>query len=216
MLATIDDLRVYLNIGELNSQDILSIMTIMRVQLERDNRKKDFQWLNLFCDWCVHTKLSKSALSIDIFKTFYAALGDYDFTKGQSMKGFYNHIFDRLRQDIATLFIDHAIPAGLVEDEKAFCGFLIGILLIVKDRTISPPKRLSQFQETEVRSLPKLLKFAKDRNDIDWTPISLSITRTESGYFNFILTMVGQPGGTITFNLSTIGYRNKALQFIYE
>ena len=216
MLATIDDLRVYLNAGELNSQDILSIMTIMRVQLERDNRKKDFQWLNLFCNWCVHSKLSESALSIDIFKTFYAALGDYDFTKGQSMKGFYNHIFDRLRQDIATLFIDHAIPTGLVEDEKAFCGFLIGILLIVKDRPISPPKRLSPFQETEVRGLPKLLKFAKDRNDIDWTPISLSITRTESGYFNFILTMVGQPGGTITFNLSTIGYSNKAFQFIYE
>jgi hypothetical protein len=151
MLATIDDLRVYLNAGELNSQDILSIMTIMRVQLERDNRKKDFRWLNLFCNWCVHSKLSKSSLSIDIFKTFYTALGNYDFTKGHSMKGFYNHIFDRLRQDIATLFIDHAIPTDLVEDEQAFCGFLIGILLIVKDRPISLPKGLSPLQEVEVR-----------------------------------------------------------------
>lgn len=213
MLTTMDDLREYLNRGTIHSSDILSIMTTLRVQLEKDDLKKNYKWLNLFSNWCVHNELSRTKLSIDIFKTFYSVLGKYDLP---DMKGFYDHIFDKLREEIKKIFLAYSIPTNLCdnENEEAFAGFIIGILLIIKDRPIYLPKQLSEAEQVAVDRLPELLKFRKKRSDIDCRPISLSIAHTGGGHFNCSLVMVGQTGGRLTFSLSPVSYKNKQLKYL--
>lgn len=214
MITTMNDLRIYLSKGELNCDDTLSIITILRIQIEIDDKKNNYRWLKLFANWCVHSKISKSDLAIDILKTFYDVLGNYDFTQGQSPKDFYDHIFDKLRTEMSNIFRQHNMPSGLVDNERTFCEFLIGILMIIKDRPIRLPEKPSKIQQKKIAQLPKLLKFANNRNDIDFTPISLCIKHTENGAFNCVLTTEGIKGGRLIFDLSTIGYKNKALSFL--
>jgi hypothetical protein len=216
VITTINDLRAYLIKGQLQFNDILSIMTVLRIQIENDNQKSTYQWINLFANWCVHSKISKSNLAIDIFRTFYGALGNYDFTKGQSMKGFYDYIFNKLRNELRGLLHQHNIPTGLMDNEQAFCAFLIGLLLIVKDRPVETPDKLGESQKNELAQMPKLLKSANTHPELDLTPVSLSIKHADNGTFDCSLTTQGMKNGRLIFNLSTIGYKDKALAFTIE
>ena len=189
-------------------------MTVLRIKIEKDSKKGEYRWINLFANWCVHPEISKSDQVFEVFDTIYGALAQFDATKGKSMRGFYDLVFDKLRMEMRRLFLEQDIPTWLTDNQGAFMWFLIGMLLIINDRPIRVPGKLRRSQARRLGDIRGLMKNV--RPDVDLTPISVRILHEPtSGTFDLHLITRGRKF-PICLVLQTITYRNTALKCLRE
>ena len=142
-----DELVQIQETGGFGVQSVSYVMSLSRQLLESTNLKREYQHLNLYCNWTLHAKLQKSAFADQILERI-----SNEFSSPEVKE--YNDVIlgiiglQYLRQDFLSVYSSHHIPTFLFESKSAWKGFIEVLIGLLLDK---PLKRRSSSEISKVR-----------------------------------------------------------------
>jgi hypothetical protein len=236
MITDITTLRNHLKKRKIIGNDVIAIMTALRNQLEVDGKKSDFEWLNHFCNWCVHVQLSKSIVSLEIINSFIRAFlqikveyagrtpdGSIEYDGDlESLNGHFAWIIDKFRDELTNFFNMYQIDKGLLENEEYFIQFCAMIFYLVKNRPLHVPHKqiLNRHPQENQDYLDLCDNFAKSviwAKDVyvspDLIPIGIEVIHNNVDG-TFALRVETKHGSAMTFN--PITYQGRPFRILHN
>ena len=211
MITDLSSLRKHLERGNIVGNDFIAIITIVRNQLETSNQKGKYKWLNLFCNWCVHPKLSASLISIEVINSFLQALfqSEMKYTDTlpdfslkyesdvEHLSKFFDSIFNELRHELISFFVLFQLEYRFFEIEKVYARFLILLLNVIKSRPLyvpenkfleKKPKKKREIEEVSKRFTRYLMgASAQKSTEFDFAPTYIGVIHNSDGSFGIKL-----------------------------
>lgn len=183
MITDIQSLKEYIENNKIDEDRIISIMSVIRNEIESRNIQKEFPLLNMFCNWCLHPKLSKTMLSIDIMQDYICALCSQNGLFISSPKKFSSELIDRLFEDIRSLFMIVGVDSSFISSKKEIADIFFLILRIIIERPLiidvnyifQNKGRAGRYNEFKI-----FCKQILQKEGIDILPKSLSVFRSVS------------------------------------
>ncbi|MBI5778751.1 MAG: hypothetical protein HZA49_04785 [Planctomycetes bacterium] len=130
-----DLLSQILNQQKLTYSDLVNLITKTRLLIEGENLRNEYQTLNFYCDWCLHTVISRSAKGYKILEQ----IADIFLDDARVDKKTHTNTrmcevvsLKELRQEFISLYTQYGIPVFLFTDKqrwKGFCGMLLKELM---------------------------------------------------------------------------------------
>lgn len=185
MIVDIQSLKEYLDHYNIDGESILSIMSVIRNELEDKKLKNEFRYLNMFCDWCLHPKLSRTMLSIDIMQEFISALCINNDLQITSPRKFNIAIIDKLFKDIRDLFKIIGIDCSFISNEKVVANTFYCILNVIKERQLVIDEKYILQNTTRNKRYEDFKRFCNNifqKDGFNLTPKSLSVIIGDNGY----------------------------------
>ena len=85
IIKDIPSLKAHLAQGRFNHNDILPFLSVMRNELENRSLQEQMKWLNLFCNWSFHSKITSSMITVDIIQSFLSGMVEWDMAQNDSL-----------------------------------------------------------------------------------------------------------------------------------
>lgn len=180
MIKDKDTLIQYLKKGKFHKHDTSAILLVLRNEIQDNSLQEQFKFLNLFCNWSVHTKISSSMVTLDIMSLFIESLNKWDLGERESIIAFNDYILKSLKNEFFEV-LKRIDPDFIIKNEdEVFEIVLIYTLLIIYERPLIIP--ISKINSDSKRErLSRLENAVKDLFRRDCKIESLSIEKDEKG-----------------------------------
>ena len=187
IIKDLNTLNLYLETEPLRDNDIASIMVVIRNELEKNNKKEDFRFLNMFCNWCVHPEISRSKKGFEIIELFAKAISTHDQSGGASAKQCTKTIVENFYYELKMFFIVNKLNIDYFDDKNPHKPFFLMIIKLVEKRSVVMPDKKyiekNKLQERE-RKLSELLGgISTPDKKLVLRPVRLSVTLAKSNYY---------------------------------
>jgi len=142
MDISFSEIQRLLGQNDLSKSDVVNLMTQLRICLESADRKQQFRYLNMYCNWTVHPQLSQSAPAFEVLESLADTLVGHPNAPGSP--GFFKDVtksllFDELRDDCRNFATEFAIPVTFCTDAGIWYEFVKMIISILLERTLEFP-----------------------------------------------------------------------------
>ncbi len=224
MIVNITTLKNHLENHKISGNDAIAIMTVIRKQLEHDKRKGDFQWLNHFCNWCLHPKLNRRIISVDIINSFIRAffqVKKFNFAEvtpslefkyesdRESINEYFDSIIGQFRTELKEFLNIYHINTEFIKTDENFILFFARVFYIVKNSPLEVPdivyvrgkKNLQKIEEYNELCTSFYKKWIWSKGvyiSPDFYPIRISISHSLDGSFG--LSVKTKYGSSLEFN----------------
>jgi hypothetical protein len=178
IIHDLSTLKKHLAIGIIQENDIIPIMTIIRNELENNNEKQNYKFLNLFCNWCVHPKITRSMEAFEMIELLTEAIAKYNQSEGKSISNCIKTICESFYYDLKTFFIVNGLNLRFFDDTKPHMPFFFLVIKVIVNRPIEMPdekfieKKKLKDRKKRITDLMKNLS----PNKHNLTPQSIIIT----------------------------------------
>lgn len=78
VIKDIPSLKAYLDKGRFNHNDVIPFLSVLRNEISDRSLQSNMKWLNLFCNWSLHSEITSSIIVIDIMQSFLNSLLGWD------------------------------------------------------------------------------------------------------------------------------------------
>lgn len=126
----------------LTSSDLVNLMSQFRIVLESQDRKHKYRYLNMYCNWALHSKLSNSAPAYEVIESIANAIvGNPNAPKSQA---FFEDVtraflFDELRTDCINFSKEYETPSEFCTDQITWNEFLALLIAFLRERPLAFP-----------------------------------------------------------------------------
>ena len=127
---------------ELTKSDVVNLMSQFRICLEAEGFKKRYPYLTMYCDWTVHSQLSRSAPAFQVIESIADAMVGNP--NAPNSPAFYDDItkaflFDEFRADCNKFAAQFGTPNVFCADPEVWSGFLVLLIEILLERPLEFP-----------------------------------------------------------------------------
>ncbi|MBI4833632.1 MAG: hypothetical protein HY811_02275 [Planctomycetes bacterium] len=172
-----DDIKRLLQQNGLSSSDLVNLMSKTRQLIEKNNFKNKHQTLNLYCNWCLHIKLSESINGYRILEGIADAFLEHD--KHGSNVNACDRICEiislkELRHEFISLYKTFGINLSLFESKqiwRGFCGLLLKELI---EKPIEFPDKQKIDKSPKIKSILDSIMNKTKGTDLAPTKLYLS------------------------------------------
>lgn len=141
-MLNIKDLRTlksHLEKGRFNYYDAIPFLSVIRNELELSDKKSNYKWLNLLCNWSLHPSISTSMVAVEIVQLFLDSLIKYDLGEDNSVKSFNDEIINNIRNDLIQFLHVLDIDVHFLKDDSVFFNIFSYFLSVIYDRPLEIP-----------------------------------------------------------------------------
>lgn len=126
----------------LEGTDVGWLMVCIRRLLEETGRQKAYNFLNLYCNWVAHSKLSRSKLLFELLANLSKIIGKYSTDEfnpawGKAMTEALGT--KKLRDDLRAFSKEYGYPDQFWGDDNSWRGFLGLLSQVIMDVPIAFP-----------------------------------------------------------------------------
>ena len=127
--SIIEKLRTELALPFRRESQVLYVMAEIRKVIEhaREHHAKAYEVLELFCNWALHTSISRKS-NADRIRLFFAA---FDMKEGMTFEeyfqsDFFNQLMQltALRRELASFLADHNLPSTPIQEHREWAAFI--------------------------------------------------------------------------------------------
>jgi hypothetical protein len=145
--------------------DIVHMMVLIRVLMEEHNLQSKYRYLNLYCNWVVHPKLSQSVVCLRILEDLtdvlikYTSLPpEHEFRHGSFIDDLHAEVnealgIQKLRSDILNLFADFSLPGDGLRNSDVWKDFSLLLISNLFERTVEFPEVVDIARHKRVRAI---------------------------------------------------------------
>jgi hypothetical protein len=177
MQSSLDSIKELLAFGAWHTSTIKALMVYVREVLESNNLKASYGFTNLYCNWCVHVKISESTTAFHILLALTKAICKHN--KNPNRIGELHKVindtlgFRDFRKELVDLFQRFQIEPKRILDDESWKGFMNLLLEKLKEKPIlfSHPLKL-RFRKI----YDDITNFANNEGQPEWAVIGLCFT----------------------------------------
>jgi hypothetical protein len=124
----------------LSSAELLDVMRLLRLVLEKEKLRGSFPHAALYCDWLLHNEIDRHEIAIKILSKMHAGIADWDRTHDLTPV---NRALGlaQLRAEMQVTFAKHKIPTDLLDSFSNWYSFLNVLLQDLSQRPLKLPKK---------------------------------------------------------------------------
>ncbi len=146
MSNALQELRSLLGQTGLSKSDMINIMSQTRIVIEENRLQADYPYLNLYCNWCLHSRLKGSITCYRILEKITEILVNHNAPNARIHEVSNVISIPRLRKDFIGLFEKFQLATMIFQDRNIWKSIFGIISSIILDRPIEfpGPKQLSK------------------------------------------------------------------------
>ena len=206
IIKDIKSLKAHLAKGRFNNNDILPFLSVLRIEIEKGSLQEDLKWLNLFCNWSLHPKISSSMVAVDIMQSFVFSLLEWDLGNNNEVVKFNESIIGNFRRELIQLLKMSKVDHTFISEDEIFIPIFNYMLNVIHDRPLILPSEQkinkSESRKERVNSLNKSISSLYKNKECEIE--SLKITHNKENQLSWYLTTTAY----IDIELP-IGYKRK-------
>ncbi len=141
MKKEINELKKILSQDGLSKSDIINLMSQVRNIIEEKNYQEKYKHLNLYCNWCFHTKISGSIVCFRMIKKLTEIMVEHDAIKNDVIHEVTDVLsVPILRKEFISLFNEFNIPDLIFKNREIWKDVFGIIASILLERPLSFPE----------------------------------------------------------------------------
>lgn len=146
MSNVLQELRKLFGQAGLSKSDMINVMSQTRILIEENRLQSDYPYLNLYCNWCLHSKLKRSITCYRILEKITEILVNHNAPNARIHEVSNAISIPKLRKDFIGLFEKFQLPTVIFQDRNIWKSIFGIISSIILDRPIEfpSPKQLSK------------------------------------------------------------------------
>jgi hypothetical protein len=125
----------------IHTSHVRALMTYIRELLEANSEKQNYPTLNFYCNWSVHSEITKSSVVADMFINLTRVIADHNSSGGASgdIWAQINELIGvpNFRKEITNFFKKLSIPTSKLDDNNYWKGFTTLLFEKLKDKPLS-------------------------------------------------------------------------------
>ncbi len=150
--VNLSELEKLINKSLLKKSDIVHMMVLIRILMEEHKLQNKYSHLNLYCNWVVHPKLSKSLVCLQVLENltkilvkFTSLPQDYKFKHGSFGDDLHAEVneglgIQMLRDDIINFFAQFHLPSDGFRNPKVWKDFSLLLISNLFERPLEFPE----------------------------------------------------------------------------
>jgi len=130
--------------GELSWGDVVALFVVTRELLESKGIKQKFPRVNMYCNWMVHTKLSRESAVFEMLESATSRLIEHGASNPNDVLLNVSELFfvDELRDQLAKLFHEYGLSTVFFEDARNWNGIFSAVLDNLENKPIEYPDKV--------------------------------------------------------------------------
>ncbi|MFA4967123.1 MAG: hypothetical protein WC624_02780 [Candidatus Margulisiibacteriota bacterium] len=141
MSKALNKIKQLLNQPGLSLNDIICLMSQIRILIEENNLAAKYKYLNLYCNWILHSKISKSLLCFSILEQLTDILVKHHAIENDIIHEVSNIIsIPGLRKDFIDFFNSSGLPNNIFSDRETWKGIFSLIASNLIDKPLCFPE----------------------------------------------------------------------------